>query len=135
MPIATHWIKTMAMSQPHTMPGSPAYPNPKYNVDANEGRRPSTANDTQKVVHSENSRLNSGLACAYQHHLLLPCYYSSCLLITKRREHFLIRCQFSIEDYNFIGGKDRGDLILGDGLAARTNARSAVVDAHFEALR
>jgi len=136
MPIATHWIKAIAMSQPQTMPGVPAYPIPKYNVDAKEGRRPSTANETQNVVHSENSRLNSGLACVYQYRLLLPCYYSLYLHITKSREHFLIRCQFSIEDYDFVGPKDGRDKILADGLAARgTDARSAVVDAHFEALR
>jgi hypothetical protein len=34
---------------------------PKYNVDAKLGSRPSTANETQKDVQRENSRLNSGL--------------------------------------------------------------------------
>lgn len=62
IPIATHWMNTMAISQPQTIPGVPAYPIPKYKVEAKEGSNPRTANETQKVVHRENSRLNSGLS-------------------------------------------------------------------------
>lgn len=51
----------MATSQPHVMPAVPAYPIPYHSVEAKEGRRPSTAKLTQKVVQSVNSRLNSGL--------------------------------------------------------------------------
>lgn len=58
---ATHWIPTMATSQPHVMPAVPAYPMPYQSVLAKEGSRPRTAKLTQKVVQRVNSRLNWGL--------------------------------------------------------------------------
>lgn len=90
IPSATHCIKHMAIIQPHTIPGVPAYPIPEYpfalffrtytekddecpdnnqgrndipyqSVLANEGSKPSTEKLTQKVVHNENSLLNSCL--------------------------------------------------------------------------
>jgi hypothetical protein len=45
-------------------------------VEAKEGKRPRTAKETQKVVHKENSRLNSGLVA--QHQFVFSCFSGAC---------------------------------------------------------
>lgn len=61
MLIATHWIPTIAINQPQTIPAVPAYPIPYHSVVAIEGSSPSTENETPKEVNIENSRRNSCL--------------------------------------------------------------------------
>ena len=77
---------------------------PYHNVDANEGRRPRTAKDTQKVVHNENSRLNSGLMDGQRQRRVLE--IDVVVLVAKRRENLFVGSQFSIKDGHFIGAEN-----------------------------
>lgn len=76
---------------------------PKYNVEAKLGNRPRTAKLTQNVVHSENSRLNSGLSCERVSTLRSDSTnerWSS--LVTERSKCLLVGGQFSIVDWDLI---------------------------------
>src|SRR5437764_584705 len=78
---------------------------PKYNVDAKLGSRPSTANETQKDVHSENSRLNSALDGKQSATAVVE--ESIALLVTKCRQNLLIRRQFVIKHGHLIVAEHR----------------------------
>lgn len=102
-------MKLMAMSHPQTIPGVPAYPIPYHSVEANDGRSPRTAKETQKEVHRENSRLNSGLRWCQLSRLPLRIVV---LLVTKRCKSRFIGIQFSFKHWYFVRGQHRCHLVL-----------------------
>lgn len=52
---AVDWMNKAATNQPHIAPPVPEYPNEYPMVEATEGSKPSTENETPKDSHMEKS--------------------------------------------------------------------------------